>query len=375
MGIVKSVILLVTDLKWLLQEIKGAIVVRFFRLTIMTHMYFAINTLISTVLGRRYGYMFDKKIKHYCGNLAFLVTKLKCQRASAFILFFGDSVMERISRHDKDNRTIDEMLSDFLKKKESVVSLSNSGYQLEVFYNYLLVVEKLKTYPVQVIIPINIRSFSPQWNLNPAYQYNSQVQHIKDYLNRGQFELKEFRDIESFEDSRFFLNMSVDYPDTYFTKIGEFEKEKAVKTVSNERYFTRKKNIFIYHYCYALNGNHRRIDTIRRIADLLQSKEIIPIFYFTPINYEAGISFAGKVFMDRVTQNINVIKNAILSWGLTELHYKVNLSQAKLTGKAGCLFDLSFMLNRNFFFHNDLATEHLNEKGRMLLASILTNIL
>lgn len=288
------------------------------------------------------------------------------------VLFYGDSVVERISRDDQDQRTLGEMVCSGLKNKFKVAYLSSSGYHLEVFYQLTLVLQTLKRKPSILIVPINIRSFSPQWHLNPFYQATEDISLIKSYLdNSGKiFNKQRLSEFELENKWESFLKTEVTYPLTPFKNIQEFIEiinNKNTSTQSEKEF--RLQQIFIYHYLYQLQQDHCRLIQLKDLIKLSSDLKISLVLYVTPINYRAGSKYVGDQFRIYLENNVQVVKNLVES---------LCQSRVKLFGlfkpKNLVFKDFSQLLGTEYFFHEDNPTEHLNEKGRQLMAKLIAEL-
>src|SRR5688500_14215929 len=92
-------------------------------------------------------------------------------REAPEILIFGDSVMERVADDDVDRRPLHQMIKDSLLPRYHCISISYSAYNPKIYYYFVKSLEKLKKYPKIIVLPINIRAFSPQWDLRPHWQH------------------------------------------------------------------------------------------------------------------------------------------------------------------------------------------------------------
>ena len=100
-------------------------------------------------------------------------------------LVFGDSVMVRVSNHDFDRRALGDMIYDRLAPSRVVV-IARSAYHPLIFELLLKVVQTQPFGPAQaIVLPINIRCFSPQWNFHPAWQLNEEQRAIQNHLRSG----------------------------------------------------------------------------------------------------------------------------------------------------------------------------------------------
>ena len=82
------------------------------------------------------------------------------------ILYFGDSTVW----HPTGTQTTAEMLQELLPNQK-VGELSHAAYGMDVYLSYVQYLLRQENRPRHVIIPINMRSFSPEWDLRPGYQF------------------------------------------------------------------------------------------------------------------------------------------------------------------------------------------------------------
>ena len=139
------------------------------------------------------------------------------------ILYLGDSVVERISRYDADRRTLGEMFTDQVSDLFSTLVISRSAYNAELYRLLLMVVAEMRYHPRFVIVPINIRSFSPQWFFNPSWQFPQERMLLQQFVVEKQIKsnptLEETPTPAAFEA---FDALPVLYPDSPFDRVGQF---------------------------------------------------------------------------------------------------------------------------------------------------------
>jgi hypothetical protein len=156
------------------------------------------------------------------------------------ILFLGDSVLGRIAREDTDRRTLDQMVEDFLTSRKRLLCISHPAYNLRIYYHLLQIFKCTRQKPKQVILPINMRSFSPQWDLNPAWQFNEEIDALKKYVQTSGrrtpiFKKKSGPLIFSEADKM----MGVEYPFTSLNCIGQFianQKRIVKNSIGKNKY-------------------------------------------------------------------------------------------------------------------------------------------
>lgn len=278
------------------------------------------------------------------------------------ILIYGDSVMERVSKYDDDITTLSDAIAKCLDKKLSVGCISHSGYHMGIFYQLSRLLKLLPNKPSTVVLPINMRSFSPQWDLHPLHQRVEHIRTIQDYLNflDSNCPLPPYN-IDRETSSASFLSTQVQYQLTSYRFIYEFENLiKSQASTEKENAF-RRQQIFIYHYLYKINEQHRKLQLLKETIAKLQNLEINIVSYLTPINYLAAKKYLGDRFLDFFKINLK---------SLYEIFNPIIQTQT-----ARIIFnDYSLLLDSTYFFNLDDPTEHLNEKGRKILAERISEL-
>lgn len=271
------------------------------------------------------------------------------------ILYLGDSVVERVSWHDNDKRTLDRMVAETLDGKYSLLCIAQAAYHFRVYYHLLEVLRCMRNKPELVILPVNMRCFSPQWDLNPSWQFEEEILALKAYPQtrkipaiRGNADALTYSETER--------NLALNLPFTELKCLGQFlDIIKNIPTDPQGK-FRRRKQIYILHYLNTLQRNHRRLEYLGKTLDLLSELNIRALLYITPINYEGGMRHVGARFMDIVRANAKVVQDYIYPWLRKDRVGFLNL-QERLTS--------------DHFFHADELTEHLNQTGRMMVAQAL----
>lgn len=281
------------------------------------------------------------------------------------VLCLGDSVWERIAREDVDRRSLGQMLSDNLKQSLKVTSISQSAFNMRVFLSMIKVLEKMGHYPRCILLPINLRSFSPQWFFNPLWQSQQEIQLLEEYIANPNMRIPAIEPVRGTPELfNSFDAIPVNYPNSEFTTVGQFRELIASKPVDETQRAFRLKQLFIFHYMHPLVSDHPLISDMNIVMQKLSQLDISVLFITNPINYQAGMRFVGSDFLRPVTLNVQVILEHILSFqGGNKPHF----------------VDYSNLLSSEHFFHPADSTEHLNQTGRVILserlASMVTAIL
>ena len=107
------------------------------------------------------------------------------------VIIFGDSVMTVSDPKDIDKRPTDLMLQEKIPNL-NVESIDYLAYNPDIYLEYIKYITNNKFKPKAVIIAINLRSFSPDWDQNPGYQFE-QEKLILRYKNTPLFPYLKFQ--------------------------------------------------------------------------------------------------------------------------------------------------------------------------------------
>jgi hypothetical protein len=275
------------------------------------------------------------------------------------VYYLGDSVLERISRYDDDQRRLDEMVRERLLGQFKVGCISHTAYQLRVFYHLIRALEKMRQRPQIVILPINLRSFSPQWHLNPLWQFDQEVKALEHYLADSQNRLSNIKELV--KNAKLFAqfdNTPVSYPNTPFKYIGEFRAIVNTRPETEEQRKFRLQQIFTFHYMHALTPDHPKLMCLDQVTQLLLRMNVSMCTYITPVNFQAGVQYAGEAFSKTSKENSEIVSNTMQPYR--------HIPQVTF-------LDCSRLLNSEYFFSEDDPTEHLNQEGRKRLASVISD--
>lgn len=272
------------------------------------------------------------------------------------ILYFGDSVLERISWDDTDKRTVDQMLAEYFVDEKRVICIARPAYHLEIYYHLLKIFEVMHYKPELVILPVNMRSFSPQWAANPAWKFDEEIESLQKYMRTGKIPpLRNKAQISTLSDEERLTLINLPFTD--FTYIGQFIDIINSKPVTAEQAAYRKKQIFVFHYLNLLQENNPRLLYLGKALDLLSAIKIKVLVYITPINYQGGIKYVGDGFIDVIRTNTSVVQNFLSPY----LDYSEVVR----------FLDLQEYFESDCFFNADEASEHLNQTGRAKLAQTI----
>lgn len=272
------------------------------------------------------------------------------------LLVFGDSVFLRVATDDQFPQSLGGILG--ARYQDGVFQVSGSGYHSGVFEQFSAVLATLPARPRIAIVPINLRSFSPTWDLSPLYQFHSEIELLSSFdLKRLDYRLHDTKPSSELEGRLVPLELDGEKTIT----LGEFiDIIGESPATGSEAWKGRLRTIFQYHYMCPVNSAHRRIKSLKQIIRLLNGVGVAVYYYITPINYEAGIEYCGDMFIQSVEKNISEIRREVES-----------VLSAAFTSNGVLMYrfdDLAFRFARNVFFTRHNATEHLRYEGRDFIA-------
>lgn len=273
------------------------------------------------------------------------------------IIYLGDSTLW----HPEGSQTTAAMLQERLPA-QTVGELSHAAYGMEVYRSYLNFMLRQGYRPALVIIPINMRSFSPEWDQRPGYQFTRE----KRVLALGLPLARTFgRPLQLFGGytpaitADEFFRSPVYAGATKIGKVQDFEGDvggSALAASDGEQFVYYQEvtpdadyqRLLTYYYMAELNPRHRKVQAMVDIAQRLQRAGTPVLFYVTPVNAELGDLYMGEAFRRQFSANVQVVKEELAAQGVD-------------------LLDLSFDLAAYFFTD----TEHLRQPGKQYVAEQL----
>lgn len=264
------------------------------------------------------------------------------------LLYFGDSVLNAVDKNDVNKKSIPVILSERIDR--NIYANSHGGYHVGIYLRYIEYLVKNKLQPSLIIIPINMRSFSQEWDPYPSYQFEKH----SFILKYGEFGLSLLKPM-SILTGQFKNTTQEQWQDLPVYDFGKLSGK--VRDYQGYRYNivdnSRLKNKILFHYRYKLKEDHRKLTDITKIIEICNSNKIKCLFYITPVD----VNFCQSVYPG--TKEI--------------IEYNVNTILKLFKNKNAEVLDLSETLpSDNFSWKVDkYPNEHLNEKGRRYVAERL----
>ncbi len=266
------------------------------------------------------------------------------------VIYFGDSVPKTVQTHEADKSTVAEKIAK-IDPAYSIADFSRGSDNTDMYAIYLHYISREAVRPQAVIIPINLRSFSPSWDLKPEYQaeklkffFSARPKIVTDFYRPlailGALNLNEVPEEK-------FLQTPVYYGTTTVGLVRDFEnKLKSATTTENIR------DVYIYDYMYDLGEDHRKLRSLEDAIETAQAAGIAVYSYLTPIDYQNGERYVGKDFLPQTRKNAETVCHVLSEKGVT-------------------CFNWAFDLDSSNFIHGPFPDEHLNAQGRQFLAEHL----
>ena len=305
--------------------------------------------------------VFDKKGR-YQGPFDKLYRFFTTSDQPPSILMFGDSTAIRESWNDQDKRKLVEMLRPLVEELGRTCGMVGAAFNLRMFYYLLKALTKTRNRPLLVVLPINLREFSPQWASHPRYGFEKELSRITSFLETGEPPRSTPNDeqeawlMEKFEQ---YWAIPLDYPERPRLIIGDVLKNMLSLAGKPEPDRGRRlKLIFCLHYMFRLERNHYLLNFLRKAMSVLHESGLNSLVYMTPINYQAGLRCVGPDFSVFLEANKKIIHETIDPWSAyPDLRFR----------------DWTTLLDSAFFHHADIANEHLIDEGRLKLAGLIAD--
>ncbi|MCP4154851.1 MAG: hypothetical protein GY757_44425, partial [bacterium] len=99
------------------------------------------------------------------------------------IIYLGDSTICSRGKKDSDDRCISEMVRDMLPRY-SLGRVTHEAYQMDLYLEFCKYICRQKNLPSIIIIPINMRSFAPGWDMKPQFQFEKETIILRGGLKR-----------------------------------------------------------------------------------------------------------------------------------------------------------------------------------------------
>lgn len=271
------------------------------------------------------------------------------------IVFLGDSSVYTVIPADNDKQTIAEMV-DGMMPGLTLVEISHAAYHMELYLEFCRYISRQANRPKIVIIPINMGTFSAEWDMRPEYQFEKEK-----IILRGGFKkhlvLAFSKPLAVFK-YNFFPITRKEYLEAPVFRGGEQVGKVEDFNHSGFKQFTRQniKKKIISRYMYTLKQEHRKVKALVEVAEVLKRCNIRALVYIVPVDHETCDSYFPGEFNSRLTGNVELIRSLLAARGIK-------------------LLDLSSALPADVFVYGNYPDEHVKENGRRRVAERISAFL
>ncbi len=273
----------------------------------------------------------------------------------AEIVYFGDSVIAYSDPHDLDKRLLTKMVEEELGDGD-IIAIHQGAFYLRIYGAYVEFIASQEKKPKVIVVPISLRSFGPQWDARPGYQFSSEIYRISPQHSQiGVLwdRIKKLSDNsnEREKDEERWMSQPVYFNTTVIGTVKDFHYG-ILGDEKNKEELIREK--FVYNYLFALQQNQRNLDSLKHIITLAKENNVGLVLYIEPIDYRAGEKAVGPKFIPLVRGNIDVIRKTA-------------------EREDAVLYDFSQSLNSSAFSYAYIPDEHLNEDGKKELSRLVVS--
>jgi len=288
--------------------------------------------------------------KRHISTLEVMNKGLRLENGEGQIIMFGDSVNFSGSPNETDKRKISEILAALLAT-EHLITVDGRAYHLGVYDSYLhYALRHGKNKPKFLIVPINLRSFTTHWILNPGWRFDDLQRYLR---HAGLLYDLLYRPLKSFK-----VGGDQEISQAEFQQAPVFDGWKRVGQVKefdnptfNEPSVTRKQAKATYYYMQSIDRNNERMKQLLSFQKNIRKHKIPVLFYIGPVDYQACDALLDNRFTPQIQQNVATIRR-------------------ELEKNGSSVLDLSFSLDSDgFYYRSPYPDEHLNHKGRSFVAA------
>lgn len=271
------------------------------------------------------------------------------------VMIFGDSVMTTISYEDKDTTNLYEMINEKVLTPYVTDGIYYPGFHIGVFYCILHTFNYFEKFPSVIVLPINMRNFSPEWDCNPDFEYSSLVNQFNLYLDAVNYDLGPLFKTDKGTPYDSFLSYTTEYGNNLVEQNSKFVAWVNREVKNNEEFYERYKFIYMWHYMFKLTNENRKLQLLQKMIRLFKCTNVKIITYITPINYKSAEKYGGSAVLKAYERNVALVKECFNAEKASNIFFD----------------DYSFIFTPENFAHKNETTEHLNESGRIVLSQII----
>lgn len=286
--------------------------------------------------------------------------------AAPDVLLFGDSTAVLVSPSDLSRQTLPAMIERRIRPWHAL-SIAGVAYHPGVYSALAGALESMPGKPSLVVVPVNVRQFSPEWVGNPNTAHHALIEAIEAYRADPTAPVQTvpafpsgnlLRPGPNTDEWREFLATPVAYPGRQERTVGDFVASLSHIPPAGEGRADWISTAFAFHFLFPLGPDNPRLRALKQTIARAQEFGAAVLVYVAPANHEAGIEFAGREFDTSLATKVETIRRACLD--------------AAQDGSVA-ICDWSRLLRPADFFVRDELLSHMNERGRSKLAAQVAN--
>lgn len=262
------------------------------------------------------------------------------------ILFLGDSSVFTADATDLDRRSTAQMLQD--RRGVAMGVLQGGAQSADLWVHEVRELQRRGARFETVVAVVNLRSFSPSWDLEPRYQFTAERRFLSWPPSLRPFlrPLVVFDALDLQPLPAGSLNDAPVYDGT--TLVGRGRDFPGHADTAAER----ERRMLLFFYMASLRTDHRKLRSLASLADSLRQARTRLLLYVSPIDVEKGASAFGPRFRSRIEENVGTLERELAARGAEVL-------------------DLCCFLPDSAFSYSQYPNEHLKAAGRMAVANEL----
>lgn len=276
------------------------------------------------------------------------VTRL--HRSEGRILYLGDSVVDSVAMDERGQPKLPELLAKSLGMP--VTNASRAAFGPRMYLALVAALERQQVRPHAIVVPINLRSFSPHWELQPSWRFGPERAMLETGIHApiralavfkvdfGSTSYEAFRDAPVIVDGRYMGPLGVLDPPlgAGFGSVGNPRGACLARYATDVR-------------------RSSQFGLLDSLFSRLASFEVPVVLYLTPVDLEYVGDFLDDREMAAVHGNLSILRS--------------QLERSRLPW-----LDLAGSLSRDAFDHpEEFPHEHLRQPGRELVADRLAGSL
>jgi hypothetical protein len=270
------------------------------------------------------------------------------------VVAFGDSNWLFRAAYDDDLRNLAAMIADDLGDDVSMKAYANAGYYSTLMRAYVRLIELSSVRPV-VIVPLCARFASVAWSTHPAYTYARAIEVIDGFTDstptwrmRKSASPPEPSEFAAYGATRIHTFNGVQTID---------ELRGAILSPSEHGIsdHERRKLLYAYHHGESITPDAPYLAEVTELGRALRRLGRPPVVFETTVPVDEGVALWGEQFRYNAANTLELMREA-LRQGYGD-HLPIL--------ETGLVFD------RDEFIDPADGSEHLNQRGRKRLASLV----